>query len=95
MADYRLSKAAQIDLIEIAHYGGDQYGPKQSETYRDKLSQRLEDISAAPMQFPAVEHVQPGIRRAVCGAHQVYFHLVDGEVEIVRVLGRQDLAVAF
>jgi toxin ParE1/3/4 len=41
--------------------------------------------------FPAVDHIREGYRRSVCGKHSIYFRLADNGLEIMRILGQQDL----
>lgn len=92
MPDYRLSNAARKDLLDIAQYGDRHYGRKQSDHYRDQLKQRFTALAQNPTLYPPVDHIRKGYRRSVCGAHSIYYRIEDGIVEIIRILGRQDLA---
>ena len=95
MPDYRLSEAAIEDLIRIAQYGDEHYGVARSDRYRDRLKQRFLLLAEQPERYPAVDHIRPGYRRSVCGAHSIYYRIGGQGVEIVRVLGRQDPDKAF
>jgi toxin ParE1/3/4 len=90
MAKYRLSKAAEEDLINIAQYGDDQFGVAQSDMYREELKRRFSVLAESPELFASVDHIRVGYRRSVCGVHSIYYHIEGQDVEIVRVLGRQD-----
>ena len=95
MAEYMLAEQASEDLIAIAIYGDEKYGIAQSNKYRDQLKQRFTLLAKHPLQYPAVDHVRPGYRRSICGAHSIFFRIDGAMVEIIRILGRQDLQTAF
>jgi toxin ParE1/3/4 len=88
---YRLSKAAEEDLLGIALFGDEHFGTAQSNRYRDQLKQRFQVLAGQPFLYPAVDHIREGYRRSVCGAHSIFYR-IDGEaVEIIRILKQQDL----
>ena len=41
MARFKLTSAAELDLLNIAYFGMERFGVAQSELYRDKLYQRF------------------------------------------------------
>ena len=88
--ELRLAPVAEQDLINIALYGMEQFGIEQSEQYRDKLKQRFQELSEAPLMYPAVDNIREGYRRSVCGVHSIYYRIHADYVEIMRVLGRQN-----
>ncbi len=91
MSNYRLSKEAKKDLINIAIYRNQQFGLTQSNKYREKLKIQLTALTENPLLYPAVDHIRVGYRRAVCGAHSVYYKISeDNNIEIVRVLRNQN-----
>ncbi len=47
------------------------------------------------MLYPAVDHIRVGYRRSVCGAHSIYYRIEGEGVEIIRIIGRQDLNRVF
>ena len=95
MPDYRLSEAAKEDLIRIAQYGDEHFGVSQSDYYRDQLKRRFLVLAEQPMLYPAVDHIRVGYRRSVCGAHSIYYRIEGECVEIIRIIGRQDLKRVF
>ena len=95
MPNYRLSEAAKEDLIIIAQYGDENFGTVQSDHYRDQLKRRFLVIAERPSFFPAVDHIRAGYRRSVCGAHSIYYRVEGDGVEIIRIIGRQDINKAF
>jgi toxin ParE1/3/4 len=87
---YRLSKAAEEDLIGIALYGDDHFGISQSNRYRDKLGQRFSALAEQPLHYPAVDHLREEYRRSVCGVHSIFYRIDGNVVEIIRILKSQD-----
>lgn len=90
MRGYKISNEARGDLVEIARYGDENFGVVQSDRYRDRLTEHFELLARQPLLFPAVEHIRPGYRRSVCGAHAVYYRVTDEWIEIMRLIGHQD-----
>lgn len=95
MSNYLLSEAAKDDLIEIAQYSDENFGVVQSDNYRDQLKRRFLVIAERPLFFPAVDHIRVGYRRSVCGTHSIYYRIEGNSVEIIRIIGRQDIDRAF
>ena len=91
MAKYRLSNTAKEDLIRIHHYGVDRFGIAQADKYFDSFFQCFDIISQRPFSFQSVEHIKKGYRRCVCGSDSIYYRLNDDIVEIMTIIGRQDL----
>lgn len=90
MPEFRLTHAAEEDLIGIAHYGDEQFGEAQSNRHRDQLKQHFARLAQTPRLYPAVDHIRTGYRRSVLGAHAIYYRIQPNGVLIVRILGRQD-----
>lgn len=87
---YRLSEAADADLERLYEWGVDRYGMAAADQYYDGLIARFGQIADSPQQWQAIDHIRVGYRRAVYGAHSIYYRVeVDG-VRIVRVLGREN-----
>jgi toxin ParE1/3/4 len=91
MANYRLSKEAKEDLIRIHHYGVEKFGMDQADKYFDSLFHCFDIISQRPFAFESVDHIKSGYRRCVCGSDSIYYRLKNEIVEIMAVIGRQDL----
>jgi toxin ParE1/3/4 len=45
----------------------------------------------SPSLYQAVDDIRPGYRRSVCGVDSIYYRAVDDIVEIMRILGQQDV----
>ena len=95
MREYRLTIAAEQDLMQIARYGIQRFGLTRARIYHERLVQRFEELANAPERYQSVDHIRPGYRRSVCGAHSIYYRVHREFVEIVRILGAQELGNAF
>ena len=78
----------------IAQYGDEHFGIIQSDRYREKLKRRFSVIADTPLLYPAIDHIRKGYRRSMCGVHAIYYRTDSEGVEIMQVLGRQDLDMA-
>lgn len=89
MPDYRLSRAAEDDLRSLLTFGIERFGAEQTRRHADGLLARLDRIALSPLQFPGVDDIRPGYRRAVYRGHVIYFRAAPEGVLIMRILGRQ------
>jgi len=92
MAEYKLSNAAKEDLIRIHHYGVNKFGVIQADRYFDSFFEYFEIIAQRPFSFESVDFIRTGYRRCVCGSDSIYFRINNNVVEIMGIIGRQDLA---
>ncbi|WP_439152695.1 type II toxin-antitoxin system RelE/ParE family toxin [Winogradskyella sp.] len=91
MANYRLSKEAKEDLIRIHHYGIQKFGMVQADYYFNSFFEYFDLIAKNPFSFEAVDHIRKGYRRCVCGVDSIFFRIRDNQVEIMAIIGRQDI----
>jgi len=91
MAEYKLSEDAKADLIRIHHYGVRQFGEAQAERYYFAFFDQFERIAQNPYQYTAIDHIRPGYRRCVCGVDSIYYRVQNDVIEIMSIIGRQDL----
>lgn len=91
MASYRLSPKAAADLECIWLYGLQHWGVTQADKYIEALYQRFSELVNNPRQYPAVDEIYRGYRRSVCGSDSIYYRIDGADVEIMAVIGRQDL----
>ena len=91
MANYRLSNEAKNDLIRIHHYGVDKFGIVQADKYFESFFECFENIAQRPFSYESVDHIKKGYRRCVCGVDSIYYRIRNGIVEIMAIIGRQDL----
>jgi toxin ParE1/3/4 len=91
MAEYRLSNAAKEDLIRIHHFGVEKYGIIQADKYFDAFFNYFEIIAQRPFSFESVDYIKEGYRRCPCGSDTIYYRIHDNVVEIIAIIGMQDL----
>jgi len=91
MAKYRLSNEAKDDLIRIHQYGIRKFGIAQADKYFDSFFEYFEIIEQRPFSFEAVNHLRNGYRRCVCGSDSIFFKINANEIEIMAIVGKQDL----
>lgn len=91
MAEYRLSNEAKVDLIRIHHYGVERFGMAQADKYFDSFFKYFDIIAQQPFSFESVDYVKKGYRRCACGSDSIYYKINDDIVEIMAIIGRQDL----
>lgn len=91
MSKYKLSNTAKEDLIRVHHYGVKKFGIKQADKYFNSFFENFEIIAERPLSFEAVDFIKPGYRRCVCGVDSIYFKNDGKIVEIMTIIGRQDL----
>ena len=91
MGKYRLSKVAKEDLIRIHHYGVKKFGLSQADKYFNSFFEYFDIIAQRPFSFESVDFIKIGYRRCVCGSDSIYFRVNNDLVEIMAIVGRQDL----
>ena len=91
MTNYKLSNVAKEDLIRIHQYGIEKSGINQADKYFNTFFDYFEIISNRPFSFESIHHIRPGYRRCVCGSDSIYYRINDEQVEIMAIIGSQDL----
>lgn len=91
MSKYKLSNEAKKDLIRIHHFGVEKFGMIQADRYFESFFEYFDIISERPFSFESVDYIKKGYRRCVCGADSIYFRVNENIVEIMLIVGRQDL----
>ncbi len=91
MAKYRLSNEAKKDIIRIHQYGVKKFGTAQADKYFNSFFENFELIAQRPLSFESVEYIKSGYRRCPCGADSIYYRIQDNIVEIISIIGRQDI----
>lgn len=91
MASYKLSNAAKEDLIRIHHFGVENFGINQADKYFDSFFEYFDIIAKSPYAFESIDTIKKGYRRCVCGSDSIYYRINIDVVEIMAIIGRQDL----
>jgi len=91
MINYRLSNTAKEDLIRIHQFGTKQFGSNQADKYVGQLFDSFKKIAERPFAFESVDYIKKGYRRCVSGSDSIYYRIGINTVEIMTIIGRQDL----
>ena len=91
MANYKISNVAKDDLIRIHRFGVKKFGMTQADIYFDSFFEYFDSIAESPFSFESVDYIKPGYRRCVCGSDSIYYKISNNMVEIMAIIGRQDL----
>jgi toxin ParE1/3/4 len=91
MTNYRLSKSAKEDLIRIHHYGVAKFGVAQADKYFETFFDYFDLIAQRPFAFESVDYIKPGYRRCVCGSDSIYYRINGDTIDIMAIIGMQDL----
>lgn len=91
MAEYRLSNTAKEDLIRIHHFGVEKFGITQADKYFESFFDYFDIIAQRPFSFESVDYIKEGYRRCPCGSDTIYYRINDNMVEIMAIVGMQDL----
>ena len=78
-------------MIRIHHYGVKQFGIKQADKYFESFFVHVDIIAENPQSFEAVEFIKHGYRRCICGVDSIFYKTNEDVVEIMAIIGRQDL----
>ena len=91
MAKYRLSNEAKDDLISIHQYGVKTFGITQADKYFNTFFEYFDIIAEQPFAFESVDYIKKGYRLCACGVDTIYYRITSETVEIMAIIGRQDL----
>jgi len=91
MADYKLTNEAKQDLIRIHQYGVERFGIAQADKYFDSFFKYFDIIAQQPYSFESVDYIRSGYRRCACGVDSIYYRITNEIVEIMAIVGRQDI----
>jgi len=92
---YKINLEAKDDLKRIYSYGFYRWGEQQADFYFNQIFECFSDISMNPKQFPKVDEIRKSYRRCVCGVDTIYFRIDNDMIEIMRILGSQDIKDTF
>ncbi|PCH94511.1 MAG: plasmid stabilization protein [Gammaproteobacteria bacterium] len=91
MYNYILSSNAKEDLKRIYVYGMVEFGESQADKYFYDFYSMFDQITSAPYIFQSIDHIRPGYLRCACGSDSIYFRINGITVEIMAILGGQEI----
>ena len=88
---YKLSDAADIDIVNIYAEGVHQFGLTQADSYHDALFDLFDLLSESPRMARERVELSPPVRVHPFKAHVIIFKIEGDEILIIRVRhGRED-----
>tara|TARA_R110002049_G_scaffold166138_2_gene332345 strand:+ start:210 stop:419 length:210 start_codon:yes stop_codon:yes gene_type:complete len=63
----------------------------QADLYYDSFFEYFESIAQRSFSFESVDFIKKGYRRCVCGSDSIFFKINEDVIEIMTIIGRQDL----
>jgi toxin ParE1/3/4 len=63
----------------------------QADKYFHSFFDHFEIIAQQPFSFKTVDQIRKDYRRCVCGVDSIYFKINGKIVDIIAIIGRQDL----
>lgn len=91
MMRVRISRRAEMDLIEITDYIAAD-NPRRAFEFEEELLQRAQKIALAPLGYTERTELREGIRSCAHGAYVIFFTIDGDSVRIERILhGARDL----
>jgi toxin ParE1/3/4 len=86
MSRYVLSPRAEADLDEIWDYTARHWGAGQAERYVRPTGAVIQALAAAPHRGKICDHIREGYRKHPAGSHVIFYRLLDGGIDVVRIL---------
>lgn len=91
MAEYRITKEARADLIQIYKFGIEPFGEKQADKYLNGLFKCFETIARNPFAFESVDFIKKGYRRCPFESNSIFCRIEKQGIEIIAIIGKQNL----
>lgn len=87
MKKYHLTNKAVEDLEKIWSYTSENWSESQADVYYRDLIAAIQEIAKRPACFDRrYDEIFPELYCHKCRKHLIFYHLVDDEVEVVRIL---------
>ena len=88
---YLISKEAKDDLKRIYHFGYLEFDEQQTDDYFHRFFAAFQKMANNPLHYESVDHIRLGYRRYPYNSDTIYYRLNNTKVEIMAILGGQDL----
>lgn len=82
---YRLTEAAEFDLIHVYIEGVREFGVRQADIYHDLLEQAFQRIAHNPEITRERKEIKPPVRVLPCGSHMIIYETDADGVLILRI----------
>ena len=93
MFNFKLSVNAKEDLKRIHAYGFSESGEHAADSYYYGFFEMFDKIALNPYLYQSLDQIRPGYRRCSYGSDSIYYQINGHFVEIMAILGGQDIDV--
>lgn len=90
-SDYLLSEEAKEDLERIYQYGFLNFGEQKADIYYSGFFDAFKKIAANPLHYESIDNIRLGYRRCSYASDTIYYRVGSEGVEIMAILGGQDI----
>ena len=88
---FRLSEAADLDIVALYANGVDTFGLTQADAYHDALFDVFDLLAANPAMARERAELSPPVRAHRFQSHIILYHIIGDDILIIRVRhGRED-----
>ena len=91
MSEYRLTRDADTDLLEVFLYGFETFGLPRAEDYRDSLTRCFELLADNPKLGRKADEFAPGARRHEHARHVVFYDEQPYGVLIIAIIHERSI----
>jgi toxin ParE1/3/4 len=91
MAKFNLTNEAKEDILRIHEFGTRMFGSQHADKYLNDFFDCFELIAKQPLAFESIDSLKEGYRRCVCGVDSIFYRIEDNVVEIMAIVGRQNI----
>ena len=94
MANFKLSKKAKNDIINIWEYTFNNWSKQQADNYYDLILNEIEHLEKNPYSGRNYSNLRKNYLGSIVKSHIIFYLITDeSEIEIVRILhSKMDLA---
>jgi toxin ParE1/3/4 len=92
VSNFRLSRRAEEDFLQIGAFTIDRWGVDQANRYLNQLETCCRQIADMPAMGRPANEVRPDLRRIEHGRHVIFYRELSDGVLIVRILHHKMLA---
>ena len=78
--------AAKRDLESIRDFSFENWGAEKAEDYLRRIFHSARELAERPNLGRSRDDVLPGYRSRRVGSHAIFFKVLDGGIEVIRIL---------
>ncbi|MCL2338982.1 MAG: type II toxin-antitoxin system RelE/ParE family toxin [Proteobacteria bacterium] len=83
---FKLTNAAYADLKNIALYTTETWGTAQRNVYLQMMDATFRELAISPKIGTNIDDVRKGYFKYPAGKHLIFYRVIAGGIEIVRIL---------